>query len=251
MAARPDRSDVLIIGAGVAGSVAALRLARAGFGVVCLEQGGWTDPSEFPGSKPEWELLSSRQWHPNPNVRGLPADYPCETSDSDVNPLMWSGVGGSTILYSAHWVRFLPSDFRVRSLDGIADDWPFSYDDLVPYYERVEQDFAVSGAAGDPAYPAGAGPPLPAAADRQDRPAGGRGHGPARLALVARAAVDRVARARKPPRVRTARHVPHGLSGSSEGHHRSHALAGGARARRATRHRGAREPHHDGCSRPG
>ena len=67
---------MLIVGAGVAGSVAALRLARAGFGVVCLEQGGWTDPSEFPGSKPEWELLSSRQWHPNPNVRGLPADYP-------------------------------------------------------------------------------------------------------------------------------------------------------------------------------
>ena len=84
---------MLIVGAGVAGSVAALRLARAGFGVVCLEQGGWTDPSEFPGSKPEWELLSSRQWHPNPNVRGRPADYPCETSDSDVNPLMWSGVG--------------------------------------------------------------------------------------------------------------------------------------------------------------
>ena len=74
---------------------------------------------------------------------------------------MWSGVGGSTILYSAHWVRFLPSDFRVRSLDGIADDWPFTYDDLVPFYERVEQEFAVSGAAGDPAYPAGAGPPLP------------------------------------------------------------------------------------------
>jgi choline dehydrogenase-like flavoprotein len=159
--ARQERADVVIVGAGVAGSVAALRLARAGFDVVCLEQGGWTDSSEFPGSKPEWELLSSRQWHPNPNVRGLPADYPCETSDSDVNPLMWSGVGGSTILYSAHWVRFLPSDFRVRSLDGIADDWPFTYDDLVPYYERVERDFAVSGAAGDPAYPAGAGPPLP------------------------------------------------------------------------------------------
>ena len=137
---------MLIIGAGVAGSVAALHLARAGFDVVCLEQGAGPTASEFPGSKPEWELLASRQWHPNPNVRGRPADYPCETSDSDVNPLMWSGVGGSTILYSAHWVRFLPSDFRVRSLDGIADDWPFTYDDLVPYYERVEHEFAVSGA---------------------------------------------------------------------------------------------------------
>ena len=242
---------MLIVGAGVAGSVAALRLARAGFGVVCLEQGGWTDPSEFPGSRPEWELLSSRQWHPNPNVRGLPADYPCETSDSDVNPLMWSGVGGSTILYSAHWVRFLPSDFRVRSLDGIADDWPFTYDDLVPYYERVEQDFAVSGVAGDPAYPAGAGPPLPPLPIGKIGRRAAAGHGPARLALVARAAVDRLARARQPARVRPARHVPHRLPGSREGDHRSHALAGGARARRATPHRGAREPHHDGRSRPG
>ena len=160
-AAHQGRPDVLIIGAGAAGSVAALHLARAGFDVVCLEQGGWTDPSEFPGSQPEWELLASKQWHPNPNVRGRPEDYPCETSDSDVNPLMWSGVGGSTILYSAHWVRFLPSDFRVRSLDGIADDWPFTYSDLVPDYEEVEHEFAVSGLAGDPAYPVGAGPPLP------------------------------------------------------------------------------------------
>ena len=155
------RPDALIVGAGAAGSVAALHLARAGFSVVCLEQGGWTDPSEFPGSKLEWELLASKQWHPNPNVRKRAEDYPCETSDSDVNPLMWSGVGGSTILYSNHWVRFLPSDFKVRSLDGIADDWPFSYDDLAPYYERVEPEFSVSGLAGDPAYPAGPAPPLP------------------------------------------------------------------------------------------
>jgi choline dehydrogenase-like flavoprotein len=66
-------------------------------------------------------------------------------------------------LGQAHWVRFLPSDFRVRSLDGIADDWPFTYDNLVPYYERAEQDFAVSAAVGDPACPAGSRPATPAA----------------------------------------------------------------------------------------
>ena len=241
---------MLVIGAGVAGSVAALQLARAGFDVVCLEQGGWTDPSEFPGSKPEWELLSARQWHPNPNVRGLPADYPCETSDSDVNPLMWSGVGGSTILYSAHWVRFLPSDFRVRSLDGIADDWPFTYDDLVPFYERVEQEFAVSGVAGDPAYPAGAGPPLPPlpigkigrrAAAGMDELGWHWWPGPQSIASRAHG---------QPARVRTARDVPHRLSRSREGHDGSHALAGGARARRAARHGRARERDHDGRARP-
>lgn len=157
-----SRADVLIIGAGASGSVAAKFLAENGFGVVCLEQGDWVNASEFPGDKPEWELLAQRPWHPNPNVRGREADYPCDTSDSDVNPLMFAGVGGSTILYAAHWCRQLPSDFRARSIDGIADDWPFTYEDLLPYYESVERDMAVAGLGGDTAYPPSAPPPLPA-----------------------------------------------------------------------------------------
>jgi choline dehydrogenase-like flavoprotein len=56
----------------------------------------------------------------------------------------------------------LPSDFRVRTLDGLADDWPITYEDLVPFYEQNDIDFGVSGMAGDPAYPEGAPPPLPA-----------------------------------------------------------------------------------------
>ena len=66
-----ENADVVIIGAGASGSVAALHLARAGFSVVCLEQGGYTDPSEFPGSKVEFELLAPKTWHPNPNVRAM------------------------------------------------------------------------------------------------------------------------------------------------------------------------------------
>jgi choline dehydrogenase-like flavoprotein len=57
----------------------------------------------------------------------------------------------------------MPSDFRVHTLDGVADDWPMTYEDLVPYYEQVELDFGVSGLAGDPAFPPGKGPPLPPA----------------------------------------------------------------------------------------
>jgi choline dehydrogenase-like flavoprotein len=141
--------------------VAAQHLSAAGFSVICLEQGGHSALSEFPGGDLEWELKAQQRWHPNPNTRGRPEDYPCEVSDSDVNPLMWAGVGGSTILWAAHWVRFLPSDFRVKSLDGVCDDWPFTYDDLEPYYRRTEQEFAVSGLEGDPAYPAPYRPPLP------------------------------------------------------------------------------------------
>jgi choline dehydrogenase-like flavoprotein len=154
-------ADVLIVGAGPAGAVAAAYLSEKGVKVVCLEQGDWTNPSDYPGDKPEWELIAQKTWNPNPNVRGRDADYPCDTTESDVNPLMFAGVGGSTILYAAHWLRFLPSDFRVRSLDDVADDWPFTYEDLLPYYERIDQVVGTAGVGGDPAYPPGAPPPLP------------------------------------------------------------------------------------------
>jgi choline dehydrogenase-like flavoprotein len=148
-----ERADVLVVGAGASGSVVAKHLAEAGFDVVCLEQGSWVDPSAYPGESLEWELAATGRWHVNPNDRRLPEDYPCETSDSDINPLMHNAVGGSTIHYAAQWMRFLPSDFRVRTLDGLADDWPISYEDLAPFYDVVQEEMGVSGAAGDPAYP--------------------------------------------------------------------------------------------------
>jgi choline dehydrogenase-like flavoprotein len=161
---RDEPADVLIIGAGPSGSVAAKHLSAAGFSVVALEQGHWPDAADFPGDKPEFELVSQRRWHPNPNVRDLPRDYPVDTSDSDINPLMYAAVGGSTTLYAGHWTPFLPSDFRVRSLDGVADDWPFTYQDLLPHLETVEWEVGVSGLPGNPAYPpqrAFPTPPLP------------------------------------------------------------------------------------------
>ncbi|MEU0842623.1 GMC family oxidoreductase [Streptomyces sp. NPDC005962] len=157
----PETADALVIGAGASGAVAVRELAARGFSVVCLEQGGWTPRSDFAGATAEWELLSQKTWHPNPNVRSATSDYPIEVSDSDVNPLMYSGVGGSTILYGAHWLRSLPSDFRVRTLDGVADDWPLTYEDLEPFYDRADRDIGASGLAGDPAYPESTAYPLP------------------------------------------------------------------------------------------
>ena len=74
---------------------------------------------------------------------------------------MFNGVGGSTVLYAGDWPRLTPSDFRVRSLDGVADDWPLTYEELEPFYDRIAREVGVSGLAGDPAYPAGADLPLP------------------------------------------------------------------------------------------
>lgn len=148
-----DEADVLIVGAGPGGSVAAYELSRQGFSVVTLEQGFFPDRAAYPGRTPEWELLTRKTWNPNPNIRDNPQDYPVETSHSDINPLMFAGVGGSAILFNAQWTPLLPSDFRARTLDGVADDWPIDYEELLPHLEDVEQLAGISGFRGTPVHP--------------------------------------------------------------------------------------------------
>ncbi|MCI0738062.1 MAG: GMC family oxidoreductase [Gemmataceae bacterium] len=158
-----ENTDVLIIGAGPTGAVAAKRFAEAGMSVVVLEQGDWPDYSKARADHPDFELTMGRYWACNPNRRCAPSDYPIDDSDSDISAVLYNAVGGGTVIYAAHWQRNMPSDFRVRTLDGVGDDWPLTYEDLQPFYERVETDFGVSGLAGDPAFPPGKGPPLPPA----------------------------------------------------------------------------------------
>ncbi len=103
-----------------------------------------------------------KQWSTSPNIRGRADDYPIDETDAAVSPLMFAGVGGSMLIFAGAWPRMLPSDFRVRSLDGVADDWPLTYEELLPYYERNDRHMGVSGMGGDPAYPPGGeDPPLP------------------------------------------------------------------------------------------
>ena len=153
--------DVCIVGAGPTGAVAAARLAQDGYRVVVLEQGDWPDYGNARAASPDFEINTGAGWAWDPNVRNGSADYPINVDDSDIDVLNFNAVGGGTVVYAAQWQRNLPSDFCVRTLDGVADDWPLSYADLRPYYERVEHAFGISGLGGDPAFPPGDGPPLP------------------------------------------------------------------------------------------
>lgn len=161
MAGRAEPVDVLVVGAGPSGAIVTHTLAGQGVDVMCLEQGDWVSPSDYPANHPEWELLIQQQWHHDPNIRQSPADYPLNVSESDMTPVMFNGVGGSTVLYGAQWPRLLPSDFRVRTLDAVADDWPISYEELKPFHDEVDRYIGVAGVDGDPAYPAGLTYPMP------------------------------------------------------------------------------------------
>ena len=146
-------ADVLVIGAGAAGAAVSWRLASLGHSVLCIEQGEFQVPSNYPSSSSKWELRKFDSHSPFPNIRGGDVDYPINDSDSPIAISNFNAVGGSTILYSAHFPRMHPSDFRVRTLDGVAEDWPISYRELEPYFELNDKMMGVSGLEGDPAYP--------------------------------------------------------------------------------------------------
>lgn len=156
-------ADVLVIGAGASGAAVSWRLASLGFSVLCVEQGDFQLPSEYPSSTSKWELRKLSSHSPFPNVRKGEADYPVNDSDSPISIANFNAVGGSTILYSGHFPRMHPSDFRVKTLDGVAEDWPIAYSDLEPYFELNDRMMGISGLEGDPAYPPISGllPPVP------------------------------------------------------------------------------------------
>ena len=161
-----DRVDVVVIGSGAAGAAVAWRLATYGASVLCLEQGDWLRPDDFASEQHDFEgSLRRGRFAFSPNDRKRPEDYPVTTAgDGPTNIVMWNGVGGSTVHWEGHFPRLHPSDFAVRRLDDVAEDWPISYADLEPFYDTNDSMIGVSGLAGNPANPprrARSTPPLP------------------------------------------------------------------------------------------
>lgn len=145
--------DVVIVGAGASGAAIAWSLADTKMRILCLEQGEWANPSDYPGNGRNWEARTLEEHAISPNRRSLPADYPVNDDASPIKIANFNGVGGGTVFYAAHFPRLHPSDFRVRSLDGVADDWPIDYRTLEPFYAQNDRMMGVSSLAGDPAYP--------------------------------------------------------------------------------------------------
>ncbi len=152
--------DVLIIGSGASGAAVAWSLAETKMRILCLEQGDWMKQADYPSNGRNWEALFWDDFATSPNRRGRPTDYPINDDNSPIKVVNFNGVGGSTIMYTGHYPRLHPSDFRVRSLDGVADDWPIDYATLEPFFAENDRMTGVSGLAGDPAYPPKQ-PPMP------------------------------------------------------------------------------------------
>ncbi|HEX3321891.1 MAG TPA: GMC family oxidoreductase [Terriglobales bacterium] len=155
----PKIYDVCIIGSGASGGTAAKVLTEGGLNVVMLEAGGPLDPGkdfkehtwphELPhrgvgkGAKHRGEL-NDEFLAPNGfwEIEGEPY------TSAPGSRFRWFRsriVGGRTNHWGRIALRFAPVDFRARSTDGMGDDWPISYEDVAPYYDKVESYIGVFG----------------------------------------------------------------------------------------------------------
>jgi choline dehydrogenase-like flavoprotein len=83
------------------------------------------------------------------NIRKRPSGYPLNDDNSPIKVVNFNAVGSSIAIYTAHYPRLQPSEFRVRTLDGVTDDWPIDYASLEPFCGGRPHDGG-SELAGDP-----------------------------------------------------------------------------------------------------
>jgi gluconate 2-dehydrogenase alpha chain len=161
MATTLKKTGVVIIGMGGAGGTAALPLAQAGIDVIGLEAGSWLKTSDM---VPDELRIQRVGWPPGPQkVRGeAPTSRANSTANATrANAAMINAVGGTTMHYMAQAWRLNPWDFKVVSettrrygasripAGSTVEDWPLTYEELEPFYEKSEYALGISGKAGN------------------------------------------------------------------------------------------------------
>jgi choline dehydrogenase-like flavoprotein len=164
---KPERVEAVIIGAGASGAAAAKVLTERGMRVVALEKGPWRTKESFGGD----ELANVNRYNlwPDPILNPRTSrSSAADEAEVDLFCPVPQMVGGGTVHWQGWLPRFTPNDFRLRSIAGelpgtTLADWPIGYDELEPYYDRVEWAFGVSGQAGANKYegPRARGYPCP------------------------------------------------------------------------------------------
>ncbi len=129
--------DACIVGCGAGGSVLAKELAEAGWAVVVLEAGEWLSTDDDL-RQDELEMLGRFDWDDRRWLKGSEHLELGHRRDG-------RGVGGGTLHYGAVALRLWPEDFERHARDGVGADWPIAYDELEPYYDRVERELRLSG----------------------------------------------------------------------------------------------------------
>lgn len=171
--------NAVVIGAGAGGGVVAKELAEAGLTVALLERGEWIgfathNDDEFKNQQSN--ALEEYGFGPDRRSPRVIATAPNQwrtVHPGEVAHWQYGNnaacVGSGTVVYGAMGWRFMEQDFRMRSVYGALegstlDDWPISYADLAPFYEKAEYEIGVSGdMTSNPFSPPRAKPyPMPA-----------------------------------------------------------------------------------------